>query len=147
MNHWSVGYPADERYVSVALETGVQMVARPTKLVSLEVFNNSGAILYVAVVDTVKGANLAALEANADVMWRAVNPNDQLSISYHGGRQFKNGLFVGVYGQVYSVAALKVAPATAGAVCWFEMFHTRGYLAAPAAVANPPFTAGGGQAA
>jgi hypothetical protein len=147
MNHWSIGYPADERYVSVALENGVQMVARPTKLVSLEVFNNSGNILYLALIDTVQGAALAALEANADVMWRAVNPTDQLSISYHGGRQFKNGIFVGVYGQVYSVAALKGAPANAGAVCWFEMFHTRGYLATPANVTNPPYTAGGGEAA
>jgi hypothetical protein len=128
MSHWSISYPADERYVSQALENSVQMLARPTKLVSLEVFNNSANILYVALLDTAQGAALANLEANADLMWRAVNPNDQLTVSYHGGRQFKNGIFVAAYGQVYTAAQLKAGKANAGNVCWFEMFHTRGYL-------------------
>jgi hypothetical protein len=155
MSHWSIGYPADERYISTALENSVQLVARPTKLVSLEVFNSSGGVLYVAVIDTALGATLAALEANADVMWRTVDVQDTLSISYHGGRQFKNGIFVAAFAAVYSKAYLIANPATANAgnVLWFEMFHTRGYLPNPAAVPAaggtrvPPFTAAGGEAA
>jgi hypothetical protein len=147
---FSISYPADQHYRSTAFENGVQVFTTPQKLVNLYAFTTSAAQVYLLVSDDAAGPHAPSATYPA-IIYPIAAGGGYVAIGTHGGDQFKNGLYVGVY----STAALAAAAAApdGGGVCWLKVDWTRGYLPNPAAVpaaggvGAPPFTNAGGQAA
>ena len=132
---WSIPYPADQHYYSVAAENNVQVFVIPNRLVSVYVLNVSAAEIYVVVSDTAAGP---AAPVAGNITMYAIYPcgtagaDGYVAISTHGGDQLKNGLYVAAY--TTAAKALAGGAPDAGNVLVIKADWTRGYLPNPAAV-------------
>jgi hypothetical protein len=124
MSGWSISYPADEHYKSVALENGVQVVAHPRKVVNIYALNTGGATVYLVVLDKTVGPGALAA-ANPGTIYPILAAS-YVAVGTHGGDQFKNGLYLGAY----STAALAIAGGApdAGNVMLYKADWMKGYL-------------------
>lgn len=121
----SISYTFDEHYISSALENNKQLTAVPKALGDLYVMANANCFLVL--LDNAAGpgapAPTATMRPYPIIIGAPLNVG-WFSKNWHGGLDFRNGIYVAAY----STQALAIAGGApdAGNVLWIEAYWRRG---------------------
>lgn len=135
----SVSFPFDEHYVSSAQENNKQLKAQPRALGTLYV--QASANCFLVLQDNAAGPGAPGVDQTTriyPVELAAPLNVGWFSMTWHGGIDFQNGIYLAAY----TTLALAIAGGApdAGNILWIEAYWRRGRFQAASVLsgANPP---------